>query len=169
MESGFVSNRASRLAGMDQSTGAPLGVAVAMKSVEDGVGVLAGSLAGGAVRDLSHDELTGLVAAGRRAQARIGAAVLAAVGEVDARRSHLHTHPDAPDHPPADHPPADHPPADHHRDAHDQSSPWQPAAPRPVAGSCGSSGYASKCLHCPSDTTSTVPSTTVMAVCSSMA
>jgi len=75
---------------MDQSTGAPQGVAVAMKSVEDAVGVLAGSLAGGAVRDLSHDELTGLVAAGRRAQARIDAAVLAAVGEVDARRSHLH-------------------------------------------------------------------------------
>ena len=42
------------------------------------------------MRDLSHDELGELVAAGRRVQARIDAALLAAVGEVDARGSFVH-------------------------------------------------------------------------------
>ena len=76
--------------GMDQSTGAPLSPAVAMKAVESSVAALVDGLARGAARDLTHDELTELVTAGRRAQARIDAAVLAAVGEVDARGSHVH-------------------------------------------------------------------------------
>jgi hypothetical protein len=75
---------------MDHSTGAPVTAAVAMKQVEHALAVLVGSTGGGAVRDLTHEELTGLVGAGRRAQAQIEAAVLAAVGEVDARGSHVH-------------------------------------------------------------------------------
>jgi len=75
---------------MDHSTGALLTPAVAMKLVEADTAALTVSLADGAVRDLSHDELTELVAVGRRAQARIEAALLAAVGEVDARRSYVH-------------------------------------------------------------------------------
>ncbi len=42
------------------------------------------------MRDLSHDELTGLVVAARREQARLEAVVLTAVGEVDARGTHVH-------------------------------------------------------------------------------
>jgi hypothetical protein len=77
---------------MDHSTGAspPTGLSVAMKQVESDTQVLSAALAGGSVRDLSHDELGELVAAGRRAQARIDAALLAAVGEVDARGSFVH-------------------------------------------------------------------------------
>ena len=47
-------------------------------------------LAGGAVRDLGHDELAELIAAGRRAQACLEAAILTAVGEVDARGTFVH-------------------------------------------------------------------------------
>ena len=74
---------------MDHSTGAPPppGLAVAMKRVESDTEGLSAALAGGSVRDLSHEELGELVAAARRAQARIEAVLLAAVGEVDARGS----------------------------------------------------------------------------------
>ena len=43
------------------------------------------TVAGGGVRDLSHDELTELTATVRREQARLDAVLLEAVGEVDAR------------------------------------------------------------------------------------
>ena len=74
---------------MDHSTAAPPppGLAVAMKQVEADAKILTAALGGASVRDLSHDQLGELVAAGRRAQARIDAALLAAVGEVDARGS----------------------------------------------------------------------------------
>lgn len=47
-------------------------------------------LGGGAVRDLTHDELADLVVELRRQQARLEATVLEAVGEVDARGSYVH-------------------------------------------------------------------------------
>lgn len=60
---------------------APVGAAV------DELAVLA---AEGRVRDLSHDQLSALVAGVRREQARLEAVLLTAVGEVDARGSHVH-------------------------------------------------------------------------------
>jgi len=62
----------------------------ALGRVETAAGELGAALAGGGVRDLSHEQLTGLVDGLRRAQARLEAAVLAAVGEVDARGSFVH-------------------------------------------------------------------------------
>jgi hypothetical protein len=62
----------------------------ALGRVEAAAGELGAALAGGGARDLSHEQLTRLVAAARRAQARLEAAVLAAVGEVDARGSFVH-------------------------------------------------------------------------------
>ena len=61
-----------------------------MKQVESESRVLSAALAEGAVRDLCHEELGELVAAGRAVQARIDAVLLAAVGEVDARGSFVH-------------------------------------------------------------------------------
>lgn len=52
---------------------------------------LVASVARGGVRDLPHEELTDLLVAARRAQARLEAVVLAVVGEVDARGSHVHS------------------------------------------------------------------------------
>jgi len=75
---------------MDHSTVAPPELPVAMKQVESETATLAAALADGSVRDLSHDELGELVAAGRRIQARVDAVMLAAVGEVDARGSFVH-------------------------------------------------------------------------------
>ena len=84
---GVVSNQVASVAGMDHSTDAPPELPVAMKQVEADARVLSAALAEGAVRDLSHEELGELVAVGRAVQARIDAAILAAVGEVDARGS----------------------------------------------------------------------------------
>ena len=42
------------------------------------------------MRDLTHDELTELIADGRRAQAGFDAAILTAVGEVDASGTFVH-------------------------------------------------------------------------------
>ncbi|HET9945733.1 MAG TPA: hypothetical protein VFR56_08770, partial [Actinomycetes bacterium] len=75
---------------MDHSTAAPPALSVAMKQVESDTEVLAAALAGGSVRDLTHDQLGELVAAGRAVQARVDAVLLAAVGEVDARGSFVH-------------------------------------------------------------------------------
>jgi hypothetical protein len=86
---GVVSNPVASVAGMDHSTDTPPDLAVAMRQVEADSRVLAAALANGAVRDLSHQELGELVATGRAVQARVDAVVLAAVGEVDARGSHL--------------------------------------------------------------------------------
>ena len=74
---------------MEDSTSA-VTLGVAMKQVESDSRVLSAALGEGAVRDLSHEELGELVAAGRAVQARIDAVLLAAVGEVDARGSHVH-------------------------------------------------------------------------------
>ena len=52
------------------------------------VDALVETVAGGGVRDLSHDELTELTAAVRREQARLDAVLMEAVGEVDARGSY---------------------------------------------------------------------------------
>src|SRR5215207_9275061 len=71
---------------MEDSTSA-VTLGVAMKQVESDSRALSAALADGAVRDLSHEELGELVAAGRAVQARIDAVLLAAVGEVDARGS----------------------------------------------------------------------------------
>jgi hypothetical protein len=86
---GVVSNPVASVAGMDHSTDTPPDLAVAMRQVEADSRVLAAALANGAVRDLSHQELGELVATGRAVQARVDAVVLAAVGEVDARGSHV--------------------------------------------------------------------------------
>ena len=75
---------------MDHSTAAPPALPVAMKQVEADTEVLAAALAGGSVRDLTHDQLGELVAAGRAVQARVDAVLLAAVGEVDARGGFVH-------------------------------------------------------------------------------
>jgi hypothetical protein len=58
--------------------------------VEAGLDELVGGLAGAGVRDLTHEQLTDVVARARRAQARLEAVVIAATGEVDARGSHVH-------------------------------------------------------------------------------
>ena len=84
-----VSNPLFSVAGMGDSTGAAVTAPVAVKQVESAVEVLVGSVTGGAVRDLSHEELGDLVTAVRAQQARLDAVLLAAVGEVDARGSHV--------------------------------------------------------------------------------
>jgi len=64
--------------------------ASAMDSVVGALDSLQTGLAHGGIRDLCHDELTALIVAARRAQARLESVILAAVGEVDARGSHVH-------------------------------------------------------------------------------
>lgn len=59
----------------------------ALAAVVDG---LAETVADGAVRDFTHAELSDLVVDVRREHARLESVVLAAVGEVDARGSHVH-------------------------------------------------------------------------------
>ena len=61
---------------------------VAAAAVGDAVGALVGSVSAGAVRDLTHDQLSALVASVCRDLARLEAVELEAVGEVDARGSH---------------------------------------------------------------------------------
>ena len=76
---------------MDRSTGTSLAAPAAMTVVEAAVSTLVEStIRDGAVRDLTHDELADVVAAGRRVQARVDAAVLAAIAEVDARGTFVH-------------------------------------------------------------------------------
>ena len=55
-----------------------------------GTGRLVGSLAGGAVRDLCHEELAGLAGAVRAEQARLESVLLTVIGEVDARGTFVH-------------------------------------------------------------------------------
>jgi hypothetical protein len=62
----------------------------AAAAVGDAVGALVGSVSAGAVRDLTHQQLGDLVSSVRRDLARLEAVELEAVGEVDARGSHLH-------------------------------------------------------------------------------
>ena len=57
----------------------------AMAAVTDAAGALVDSLAGGAIGDLSHDQLGELVAAARTVQARLDAVTAEAVGEVGGR------------------------------------------------------------------------------------
>ena len=57
----------------------------AAEQVAAAVAVLVDSLAGGAVADLTHDQLSALVTGVRRAGARLESVTLTAVGEVDAR------------------------------------------------------------------------------------
>ena len=59
-----------------------------LDTVHQAVDGLVESVAGGGVRDLSHDELTELTAAVCREQARLDAVLMEAVGEVDARGSY---------------------------------------------------------------------------------
>ena len=75
---------------MDQSTAAPPDLSAAMKQVEADAKILTAALGGASVRDLSHDQLGELVAAGRRAQARIDAALLAAGVHLPDRGSFVH-------------------------------------------------------------------------------
>lgn len=63
---------------------------VMLAEIHSCLDVLTASLKGGSERDLCHDDLTGLVVAARRAQARLESAVLSSVAEVDARGSHVH-------------------------------------------------------------------------------
>lgn len=63
---------------------------VALATVHDTLDTLLDSLANGGVRDLTHEQMTGLVATARRAQARLESTVLTVVAEVDARGSHTH-------------------------------------------------------------------------------
>ncbi|HEU4911144.1 MAG TPA: DUF222 domain-containing protein [Actinomycetes bacterium] len=69
-----------------RSNAAPEMVAPVARSVDR----LVGRLSRGAVRDLTHEEMTGLVVELRRLQARLEATVLEVVGEVDARGSYVH-------------------------------------------------------------------------------
>ncbi len=62
----------------------------ATQVIESGLADLADGLTDGGVRDVRHDDLTALVIAARRAQARLESVVSVAVGEVDARGSHVH-------------------------------------------------------------------------------
>src|SRR5512134_2337136 len=59
-------------------------------SVASAVGRLVEAVADGRVRELSHGELSELVVEVRREQARLESVLLTAVGEVDARGSHVH-------------------------------------------------------------------------------
>ena len=74
---------------MDQSPGTPA-APVVMRDVAVEVDRLVDALAGGAVRDLCHDELAGLAAAVRAEQARLEAVLLTVLGEVDARGTFVH-------------------------------------------------------------------------------
>jgi len=89
-----VSDPAARFGVMEQVWGTTTGGATA---VLDGVRCagdrLVADLAGGGVRDLSHEQLTTLVDGLRRQQARLESVALAAVGEVDARGSVVHDGP----------------------------------------------------------------------------
>lgn len=67
-----------------------LSITAPMCSVATATDDLVTRLSNGAARDLSHEELGDLVVAARRVQARLESVVLAAVAEVDARRSHVH-------------------------------------------------------------------------------
>lgn len=58
--------------------------------VADAIDGVLHAVADGRFRDLTHEELTGLVIAGRREQARLESVVLSAVAEVDARGSYVH-------------------------------------------------------------------------------
>lgn len=69
-----------------RSSIAPELVAPVARSVDG----LVGRVGRGAVRDLTHEEMTGLVVELRRLQARLEATVLEVVGEVDARGSYVH-------------------------------------------------------------------------------
>jgi hypothetical protein len=62
----------------------------AAAAVDEAVGALVGSVSGGAVRDLDHQQLGDLVQSLRRDLARLESVQLEAVGEVDARGSHVH-------------------------------------------------------------------------------
>ncbi|HEX7189009.1 MAG TPA: hypothetical protein VF423_12350, partial [Actinomycetes bacterium] len=66
---------------MDQSPGTRT-APVVMRAVQAGTGRLVGSLAGGAVRDLCHEELAGLAGAVRAEQARLESVLLTVIGEV---------------------------------------------------------------------------------------
>lgn len=61
-----------------------------MQVIESGLAELAEGLADGGVRDVCHDDLTALVIAARRAEARLESVLTTVVGEVDARGSHVH-------------------------------------------------------------------------------
>jgi hypothetical protein len=62
----------------------------ALAGVQSETGRLVGSLAGGAVRDLCHEELAGLAGAVRAEQARLESVLLTVIGEVDARGTFVH-------------------------------------------------------------------------------
>ena len=66
------------------------GSADLVASVASAVGRLVEAVADGRVRELSHGELSELVVEVRREQARLESVLLTAVGEVDARGSHVH-------------------------------------------------------------------------------
>ncbi|HEX7187114.1 MAG TPA: hypothetical protein VF423_02735, partial [Actinomycetes bacterium] len=66
---------------MDQSPGTHT-APVVMRAVQAETGRLVGSLAGGAVRDLCHEELAGLAGAVRAEQARLESVLLTVIGEV---------------------------------------------------------------------------------------
>ncbi len=74
---------------MDQSPGTRT-APVVMRAVQAETGRLVGSLAGGAVRDLCHEELAGLAGAVRAEQARLESVLLTVIGEVDARGTFVH-------------------------------------------------------------------------------
>ena len=57
----------------------------ALDTMVAGVAGLVEALSGGAVADLTHDQLAGLVTEARRAASRLESVTLSAVGEVDAR------------------------------------------------------------------------------------
>ncbi len=59
-----------------------------LDTVHQAVDGLVETVAGGGVRDLTHEELTELTATVRREQARLDAVLMEAVGEVDARGSY---------------------------------------------------------------------------------
>ena len=82
---GVVSNVGDSLSNMHSTMVSPVAAAAA---VADAVGALVGSVSDGAVRDLTHDQLGGLVVSLRRDLARLESVQLAAVGEVEARGSH---------------------------------------------------------------------------------
>ncbi len=75
---------------MDHRWGTTNAAHPALDEVSAAVDRLVEDLAAGGVRDISHAELSQLVAQLRGEQARLEAVALAAVGEVDARGSHAH-------------------------------------------------------------------------------
>lgn len=62
----------------------------ALADVSDAVDSLVRSVAGGIVGDLTHEQLSDMVAGVRREQARLESVLLEAVGEVDARGTYVH-------------------------------------------------------------------------------